>query len=143
MTINASGVRYDFNQFVNAYGIICRLRYFSFTFSGAVYDDETTIAQSGSSLWLSGIQQPIRDTRGTYENILLQQGKITQKDSVFYLPGNIDLTLSTGSGMIEVGLGSPTPELYTFIETITPWYIGNEVVYKKCFIRKTGSIYSI
>lgn len=141
--ITASGLRKDVESMID-YGATCRFRYFNVSTSGTDYDDATTITQSGNDIWVSGLQQPIKDVRGSYEAMLLEQGKINQNDSILYVKGNLNT-----SGLVEIGIGSPPSSptnIYALIENgVTPWKIGGEIVYKKLFVRQinNGSFYSI
>ena len=128
-----------FNRIVELGGNQIRIRYFNIT-PGSVWDDEVTLAQSGSSLWTSGVVQSLNTRQGSSDSVLLQQGKIIDSDKKVYVGGDILFNGSVQS--VDVQIGSPTGELYT---TIPDGGVVKEVeglnVYKKQFIRRlTGSL---
>lgn len=116
-------------------------------YSGAVdsvYDDELTLAISGTVFYGSGIIMPLDLSRGSEDAILVEQGKLQDNDKKIFVSGN---TLFTGSDhMAKVFLGSQTLlgsiAAYSVIErgTFAPEVEGIPV-YKKAYIRllPTGS----
>ena len=135
--ITGADLRQDVEQIL-ACGQVVRFRFFTISGADTGYDDDIVATQSGVDLFTSGLIQPIRDTFGSQDAVLLQQGKILMNDSKLYVLGDVPT-----SGTWKVGLGSPTPSNeYSIIP------IGNETwtldtdVYKKLFIRvlPTGSL---
>ena len=123
---------------MNNYGQIVRFKYYTGSGANTGYDDDITLVQSGSLVWTSGLIQPIDQKRGSFDSVLMEQGKIQQNDSKLYIDG----TIST-SGIVKIGLGSPVTEEYTILELgVNNHNIGGQNVYKKVYIRNlsTGSI---
>ena len=127
------------NKVVNLVGVPIRIRYFGVT-PGSVWDDEVDLAQSGTSLWTSGVVFSLNTREGSFDSVLLKQGKLIDSDKKIYVNGSLLFTGSIQS--VDIQIGSPTGELYTTIED------GGNVkeveglpVYKKQFIRRlTGSL---
>jgi len=127
------------NRTIDLAGTQCRIRYFNIT-PGSVWDDEVTLAQSGTTLWTSGVIFSLNTRQGSSDSVLLQQGKIIDSDKKIYVNGSLLFTGSTQS--VDIQIGSPAGDLYTTIED------GGNVkeveglpVYKKQFIRRlTGSL---
>jgi len=127
------------NRTIELAGTQLRIRYFDATI-GSVWDDESTLAQSGNNLWISGIVFPINAREGSVESLLLEQGKLIDSDKRLYVHGSVLFTGSTQ--LVEVQLGSPTGDLYTTIpDGGIEWGVQGQPVYKKQFIRRlTGSL---
>jgi len=127
-----------FNE-VLKYGQLVRLKYFNTSFgAGSYYDDDVTLNQSGSDLWISGIVLPIDRARGSSDAMLLEQGKLLSNDTKLYLEGYIDT-----SGTFKVGLGSPPTGEYSVVpEGIIDWKVNAESMVNKLYIRSltTGSL---
>jgi len=102
------------------------------------YDDDVILAQSGTSLWMSGLVMPIKGKWGSSEALLLEQGKIKTSDKVLYIAGT-QLT----DGILKVGIGSPTIVEHFIVpdgvEIVPPT---GSSVYKKlyCRVLPTGSL---
>jgi len=120
-------------------GTQLRIRYFTETI-GSVWDDETTLAQSGNSTWVSGVVFPIRGREGSTESLLLKQGKLLDSDKKVFVNGSIAFTGSIYG--VDVQLGSPTGDLYSVIpDGGEMWEISSTPIYKKQFLRRlTGSL---
>jgi len=138
--ITASGIKSDISAMISN-GTRIRLRYFTESGADANYDNDVTLTQSGSDLWTSGLVQPlnINNPRGSYDAVLLEQGKLLQDDVKMYVLGDVDT-----SGTFKVGLGSPiTREYTTNAGGVTAWQLANgEVAYKKVYLSylTTGSL---
>ena len=120
-------------------GTSARFRYYSITDTGSYYDDSYKYVQSGTDVWVSGLQQPIKGSQGSSEARLIEQGKLTTNDSRLYVLG----TVNTSGAAIKVGLGSPNTSQFSLLgDGIESWPLGAEIVYKKMFIRElpTGSL---
>ena len=59
MVITASGLRNDVNQIISNYGQLIRFKYYNASGANSSYDDDVTLVQSGTSLWISGLVIPI------------------------------------------------------------------------------------
>jgi len=110
VTTNATGVRDAVNPILNSIGTALRLKYYNFTVAGAgsSYDDDVSLTLSGTA-WGSGLIIPV-GTRGI-DAFLMEQGKILQDDSKFYILGNLQT-----SGIIKLGIGSPPVREYSLID---------------------------
>lgn len=128
-----------FNNIVKQAGTPVRIEYFSSTI-GSVWDDEVTLAKSGSSVWTSGVVFPLNTKEGSSDANLLIQGKLIDSDKKLYLNGSLALTGSSHS--ISVMIGSPG-DLYTSIPLGgIVWSTEASPVYKVAYIRRltTGSL---
>jgi len=137
--VTASELQNTVQDVINTNGTSVRFRYYSVTDTGSYYDDSYKYAQSGSDVWASGLQQPIKGAQGSSEARLIEQGKLTTNDSRLYVLG----TVNTSGAAIKVGLGSPNTEQFSLLDDgVESWPIGAEIVYKKMFIRElpTGSL---
>ena len=140
MTV-VSELQADINQILN-YGDQIRFKYYNLSFgAGSYYDDDTTLTQSGSDLWTSGLILPIDSRTGGYDALLLQQGKVTIDDKKVYVNGTIQ---TSGLGPIKIGMtGSPTTKQYEILNQgqVTQWHLNGSPIYKKIYCRflTTGS----
>jgi len=127
-----------FEEVLN-YGQLTRFKYFNNSFgAGSYYDDDTTLTQSGNDLWVSGVVQPISQSRGSSDAILLEQGKILTNDTKLYVGGEIGT-----SGTLKIGLGSPVANEYSvLVDGVVSWSVNAESIVKKVYIRRltTGSL---
>lgn len=135
-------VRSDFDNFVTRYGMPMRLKYYVSSTSGAVYDDDVSLAASGAAVWCWGRKNALQTATGGADAKLLQQGAIILDDSILYLPGSL-----TGlNEYVKMGIGSPITAEYAMVANVgdIPFYIGSEIVYHKLYVRKlnTGSFIS-
>lgn len=122
---------------INKIGRPIRLQYFTQT-TGSVYDDSGTLVQSGTDLWISGAIFPLKNREGSEDAVLLEQGKLQDKDKKLYVNGSIDF--SGIDQTIKVQLGSPTGEVYSTIPlgAKAPEVSGDKI-YKKQYIRFLGT----
>ena len=129
----AAGLR----KIIERAGTPIRVRYFTLGY-GSVWDDDVTLTISGNDLWTSGIVLPINTQRGTFDSILVEQGKLIEGDVKLFTHGSL---LITGSQfMFRIQIGSTTSGLeYTMI---TPGVISHEVsntkIYKTIYLRQIG-----
>ena len=139
MVLTSAEVGSDFNKVVTVCGQKVRFRYFTrASGSGNTYDDDITLTQSGSDLWLSGVIQPILGPKGNDEAALWEQGRIIFGDNKLYVHGNVST-----SGLWRVGIGSPNLQEFGITEAgQNAWNIGGTTVYKKLYVRylPTGSL---
>src|SRR3990167_9528481 len=113
-------------------GVVFRIRYYTETI-GSVWDDERTITGS-TSLYLSGIMEKIDATRGSEDEVLLEQGRIRYDDSKIFIAGSISTTSGTqvftiAVSVLDRGYREITPG------AIVPQYYGINV-YKKLYVRE-------
>jgi hypothetical protein len=125
----------DFAQILT-YGTPVRMKYYTPAYAGAGsgYDDDVTLTQSGTDLWVSGIALPINTGTGpnsSYDAILIEQGKVLINDKKLYVAGSINT-----SGTFKVMVGSPTGREYSTISAgEIAWEMDGAVIYKKMYIR--------
>lgn len=130
------------------YGQLCRIKYYNVSYgAGSYYDDDISLTQSGTDLWISGVVLPINNSRGVLpinnsrgsnDAILLQQGRVLDNDTKIYIEGSINT-----SGIIKIGLGSPISNEYSLLSDGVIKYTVNQVdILKKLYIRRlpTGSL---
>ena len=121
-------------KIIETAGTPMRIQYFTQT-AGSVWDDDTTLAQSGTDLWTSGVVLPINAHFGQSEGLLVEQGKLLSNDQKLYMHGSV---LSVGSEFkFKVGMGSPIGGEYSLVG---PAIIAPEVestpIYRKVYIRR-------
>jgi len=132
------------SQFLENLNLNCdkiRLRYYTGSISSTAYDDEQVLTLSGTA-WTSGCVQPILNTYGSNDAILLEQGKISTNDKKVYIPGNV---VTGGTGLsVKIGIGSPPSEEHSIVSNgVTAWRIGDDAIYKKLYLRElqNGSLF--
>lgn len=106
---------------------------------GSVWDDDVTLTKSGSTIWTSGIVQPL----SSHDSLLVEQGKLIDNDLRLYSHGSLLITGSEFQIEIQLGSATTTDQLYTTIPLgAIMWEAEGVPVYKKTFIRKlsTGSL---
>lgn len=131
MVITSSTAKSKLNNIFNNYGQLVRIKYYTTSGADASYDDDVVLTQSGSSLWISGMVQPIDQKRGSWDSVLMEQGKVMQNDSKLYIDGSVNT-----SGLVKIGLGSPIINEYSILELgVNAHNIGGQNVYKKIYIR--------
>ena len=127
---------YGLNQLINRSGKIIRIRYFTQSL-GSIYDDDVTLTISGNDVYTSGIVLPINSKEGTFENLMVEQGKLNPWDQRLYTHGS--LLFNSGALNVKIGLGSPTSntEQYSIIPLggITAEANASQI-YKKLYIRR-------
>ena len=127
---------YGFDKLIERSGKIIRLRYFTQTL-GSIYDDDVTLTISGNDIYTSGIVLPINSKEGTFENLMVEQGKLNPWDQRLYVTGS--LLFNSGALNVKIGLGSPisNTEQYSIIPLggITAEANATQI-YKKVYIRR-------
>jgi hypothetical protein len=132
--VQATELQTDFQALANDIGLPIRIKYYSLTFSGADYDSTGYLTQSGNNVWVSGVVQPMGGKNSSEDYKLLEQGRILLNDSKLYVNGSVSLI--PVSGIVKVGLGSPTPVEYQVLDAgVQGWRLGNTIVYQKAYIR--------
>jgi len=128
------------NKLMDRAGVPIRMKYFTID-TGSIYDDDVIYTQSGTDLWTSGIVLPIDTSRGSWDSILLEQGKIIENDTKLFCHGSL---LFTGSEFeIRVQIGSPVGEEYSMLDKTIKVSTYGEPIYKKIFIRQIGGTGSL
>ena len=120
-----------FNELLK-YGQLVRLKYYNTSYgAGSYYDDDISLTQSGSDVWVSGIVQPIDASRGSDEAILFEHGNLLTSDSKLYLAGSVNT-----SGILKIGLGSPPVNEYSMLDAGNiSWSVNDASVVNKVYIR--------
>ena len=102
---------------------------------GSVWDDDGTLTQIGADLWTSGIVLPIDARRGSFDSVLVEQGKLINEDIRLFVHGSLAITGS--ERQVTVGVGSPPREVFT---TVPDGTIRAEIedipIYKKVFLSR-------
>ena len=129
-----------FDRIVQLAGLPVRVQYFQVTL-GSVWDnDNSTLVKSGNDLWISGVVRNLDTREGSEDSVLLEQGKLQNKDKRFYINGSIDFTGIDNT--VKIQLGSPTGEIYsTITDGGIAQQVGADLIYRKEYIRllQTGS----
>ena len=129
--INASGLRIDVTAMIDN-GVPVRIKLYTASGATTGYDDQVTVAQSGTSTWVSGLPFPLGGRKGSDEAVLIQQGRLLASDQKIYFLGT---TVLSGEA-VKVGIGSPTPvEHYIIPDGVQTYKVQNENVYKMAYIR--------
>jgi len=133
-----SQLQADAIKTINSYGTTTRIKYYTGSVSNADFDDAQVLSQSGSSVWTSGLMFPVKSVQGSFDAVLLEQGKIKTSDKKLFIAGNV-----ATSETMKIGVGSPVSKEHSIIPDGIISYppVGN-VVYKKIYMRelKTGSL---
>ena len=131
------------NHITRLGGNVLRIRYFTENL-GSVWDDDRTITASGNNLYLSGIILKIDATRGSEDQVLLEQGRIRYDDSKIFINGSIQTTSGQQVFTIAISGTSATERVYREIEqgVSMPQYFGTNI-YKKIYCREIplGSLF--
>ena len=131
------GFEAGFEKTIQLIGRPIRIQYFTQT-TGSVYDDSGDLVQSGTDIFISGAVFPLKNREGSEDSVLLQQGKLQDKDKKLYVNGSIDFT--SVSDVCKIHLGSPTGEVYSTIPLGGKAPEANgEKIYKKQYIRFLGT----
>lgn len=121
----------DFDNIIGRWGRTIRFTRFEVSGASAGYDDEVTLG-SAVITYESGLIQPVQAIRGTFDAVLIEQGKILLNDTVVYINGDIST-----SGTFRIGLGSPPTDDYEVIDNgITGWPVNGSIIYKKMVVRR-------
>jgi len=125
---------YGLQTLIGRAGKQIRIRYYNETI-GSVYDDELVLTPSGNDVWTSGIVLPINNSKGTYENLLIEQGKMNPWAQRMYVHGS--LLFESGALRVKVGVGSPNEEQFSIVSIggITA-ETNNSKIYKKMYIER-------
>lgn len=117
-----------------------RIRYYTESI-GSVWDDERTLAQSGNDLYISGIIESINATRGSSDEILLEEGRIRFGDQKIFVNGSIQTT--SGARVFTIAISGADIVYREITPGVNmPQYFGTDI-YKQIYIRElqTGSLF--
>lgn len=105
---------------------------------GSVWDDDTALSISGTTIWTSGIVLPI----GQADSVLMQQGKLLDNDQRLYVNGSLSFTGSELQVEIQLGSATTTDQIFTTIPGGISPEVDDTRIYKKIYIRrlKIGSL---
>lgn len=142
MTIQQS-LAAGFQKILDRGGVPIRVQYFTLTI-GSIYDDDFSLAQSGTDLWTSGVIFPLSNRPGHSDSLLVEQGKLILGDSRLFLHGSLILTGS--EHMIKLTVGSPASKSNNY--NIIPfgpvkYEVANTPIYKVVYIRQIGGTGSL
>ena len=138
MADKSAPLRTEVNNIIETYGDLCRIRYFTESFTSTDYD-EATLTVSGD-LWIPGFPQPVRGKWGSREARLLEQGDLLTSDTKLYLAGSINV-----SGTMRIGIGSRATNMQEYSvlpEGVQSFEITGSRVYQVVYCRylTTGSL---
>ncbi len=120
------------NKILVRAGTQIKVEYYTVGF-GSVYDDVDTLTLSGTT-WTSGIILPVNTRRGSEDSVLVEQGKLQEKDKKLYVNGSLIFT--DEDFVVKVQIGSPTGDIYSTIPLGGIQYEAlSQPVYKKQYIR--------
>lgn len=138
-----SELRADIDSLINSRGQIIRIRTYTQTIlggAGSYYDSAVTLSASGSQIWTSGLPQPIGGRRGSYEAVLVEQGKLIENDIKLFVAGSHNFS----GAAFKIGLGSPPVREYSIVsEGVYAYPILGSNIYQRLYLRylNTGSLY--
>jgi len=122
-------------------GQVFRIQYFTSTV-GSVWDDQRTLTQSGTDLWVSGVWQELVDKPETSEDaVLIEQGRLSYHDSRLIISSDVQ---TTSGDRVFTANPSGTSEVYKQMlpGMHQPMYKGSEI-FKKVYLRilPNGSLF--
>ena len=110
---------------------------------GSIYDEATSLAESGTRIWTSGIVFAL-DPNSTTDSVLIQQGKLADNDLKLYTHGSLLLTPVVGSTTLytQVGIGSPGSMFSIIPLGGVPREAEGIKIFKRIYLKKlqTGSL---
>jgi len=131
------------NHITRLTGRPLRIRYYTEGI-GSVWDDERTLSKSGADIYISGTIHKIDATRGSEDQVLLEQGRIKYDDTIFYINGSINTTSGARVFTLSISGNSANERVYREITPgiIMPQFFGTNV-YKKVYGRllPNGSLF--
>lgn len=124
-----------FLSLLNKAGNQIRVQYYDMSFDD-VYDEaenENSYILSGT-LWTSGIILPLNNRRGSEDAVLVEQGKLQEKDKKLFVNGS--MAFSGEDQVVKVMIGSPSGDVYSTIPLGGIKYdvLGVDI-YKKQYLR--------
>jgi len=126
-----SVVSANFQKLLDENSVPVRVKHYEEVADHQQYDDALQLQQTGVAVWVSGCIQPIKNVKGSYDAVLLEQGKIKTTDKKIYVPN-----VAT-NGTIKVGIGSPVTTEHSVIpDGMEAWEISGSVIYKKLYLRE-------
>ena len=124
----------NLNRLIQRTGTPIRVQYFTSSI-GSVWDDDATYTVSGNGVWSSGIVLPINASRGSFDSLLMEQGKIINGDIRLFTHGSLIMTGSFFA--IRIQIGSPNGLQYSMIQDgANQSNVSNIPIYKKVFLRQ-------
>ena len=128
MTLISDGLTHQ----IRLAGNVLRVRYYSETYTGSVWDDSRSLAGSGTDLYISGVILKIDSSQGSEDQVLLEQGRIRYNDMKCYVNGSIQTT--SGARIFTVAI-SGLNRVYRENETgiFAPQYFGTDI-FKKLYL---------
>ena len=131
-----------FGKIVKLAGNIFKVRYYTETI-GSVWDDDRSLTVSGNDIYTSGVLLTLDSTKGSEDQVLIEQGRIRYNDSKFFVGSEI-LTTS-GIRVFTVSISGATNSVHDRIyrEIVPgvnmPQYFALDI-YKKIYVRE-GSLF--
>lgn len=110
-----------------------RIRYYIETI-GSVWDDDSKgYAQSGTDVYISGLFFSLDNTKGSSDQVLMEQGRIKYEDSKIFVNGSVETT--SGNRVFTIA-ASGADQVYREIQpgVNMPEYFGTDI-YKKIYVR--------
>ena len=107
-------IRNDISKQFRMYGEPIMIQVFAKTsvLGTSKYDDDVTFSKSGNDTWTNGMIFPISNPqKGSFEAMLLEQGKLLADDSAVYVPGDV----SFSGAAVKISIGSPIEEVRSAI----------------------------
>lgn len=132
----ATNLQNGFQKVLDRAGTQIRIRRYTETI-GSVYDDDVTLAFS-SDTWTSGIVLAVKGKGGSFESVLMEQGKLVDGDIKLFVSGAVTFT-DVGS-IVKVGIGSPVTKEYTPIPIgIKKQSVSSVDIYRKGYFRQINN----
>ena len=121
-----------FQSLLSKAGTQIKIDYYDIVFD-EVYDEADDEKISGT-LWTSGIILPMNTKQGSEDSVLVESGKLQEKDKRLYVNGST--AFSGDSQIVKIQIGSPTGETYSTIPLGAIKYeaLGQDV-YKRQYLR--------
>ena len=123
-----------FNNVVTDFGVLCRLKSFSQSFSGALFDDSFVVA-SGTDAWFYGMPQPVSNKFGSVDQKFLHQGMIKLDDNKLFIPGSVTINAAVKYKVFIGGSPSITTPYEVLPEGVTAWNVSGVPVYQRVYLR--------
>lgn len=120
---------------LSAYGELISVQYYSEEHNPDGYDDDVMFLQSGNTLWVSGLVQPLDVRQGSREALLVQEGRLQREDLRLYVSGTLNLSQQT-----KIGIGSPARDYFKIVDLgVNQWSSEGSVIYEKIYLSRLTS----
>lgn len=128
------------NYLANNRGQTLRVRYYTATI-GSVWDDERTLTQSGNDLYISGFFSSVDGTKGSFDEVLLEEGRISYNDSKMFVNGSIQTT--SGGRVFTMSLSGVNIVYREILPGVNTQNLQGYQPYKIVYVRElqTGSLF--